>query len=40
MFLTFFTITLAAVWFTFVLAAFCPLRALRRRRELPEDIED
>lgn len=34
MFLTLFTITLAMGWFAFVLAAFCPLRAYRRRREL------
>jgi len=36
MLLTLFTSILAAVWLTFVLVAFCPLRDLRRRRELEE----
>ena len=36
MFLTLFTLTLASVWFAFFLVAFCPLRAVRRRRELEE----
>ena len=34
MFLTLFTLALASVWFAFVLVAFCPLRACRRRREI------
>lgn len=36
MFLTLFISTLAAVWLAFVLVAFCPLRAIRRRREVEE----
>lgn len=36
MFLTLFTTAIAAVWLAFVLAAFCPLRAIRRRRETAE----
>jgi hypothetical protein len=39
MFLTLFASTLAAVWLAFVLVAFCPLRAIRRRREV-EECED
>ena len=39
MFLTLFTSALAAVWLSFILAAFCPLRAIRRRREA-EECED
>jgi hypothetical protein len=39
MLLTLFTTTLAAVWLAFVLVAFCPLRAIRRRREV-EECED
>jgi hypothetical protein len=39
MLLTLFTIILAVVWFAFFLAAFCPLRAYRRRREI-EGAED
>ena len=36
MFLTLFTLTLASVWFAFVLVAFCPLRACRRQQEIDE----
>jgi hypothetical protein len=36
MFLTLFTATLTAVWLAFVLAAFCPLRAIHRRRHIVE----
>lgn len=36
MLLTFFAAALATVWLVFVLTAFCPLRDLRRRRELDE----
>jgi hypothetical protein len=32
--LTLFAITLAAAWLIFVLIAFCPLLACRRRREI------
>jgi hypothetical protein len=34
MFLTLFTVALAAAWLAFVLVAFCPLRAIRRRNEV------
>jgi len=33
MLLALFTIVLTTVWLAFFLAAFCPLRACRRRRE-------
>ena len=36
MLLVLFTLTLVTVWFAFFLAAFCPLRAIRRRREVEE----
>jgi hypothetical protein len=39
MFLTLFTSTLSAAWIAFVLLAFCPLRAICRRREV-EGSED
>jgi hypothetical protein len=39
MFLMLFTSTLAAVWLAFVLVAFCPMRANRRRQEV-EECED
>jgi hypothetical protein len=39
MFLTLFISTLAAAWLSFILAAFCPLRAVRLRREA-EECED
>jgi len=38
MFLTLFISTLAAAWLSFILAAFCPLRAIRRREA--EECED
>jgi len=34
MFLTLFTVALTAGWLAFVLVAFCPLRAIRRRNEI------